>query len=243
MGISVPVIGAPLLGSVEAWREILRTQPDHLLALWRLNETAGTAVADSSGNGRSGTATGVTWVPAGPNGARAASFDGVNDLVNVYSAGLAGAFNGDEGSLLLWCRAANADVWADGSFRRLVYFGADADNEIFCDKTNSGSVRLYREGDGTADYASTDGAALGTAWHCLAMTWSATADENRYYLDGALLDTDTGLGSWDGALSNTLTTLGAYTTTPAMVWHGDLALVALWDTPLTGGEMAALGGA
>jgi hypothetical protein len=49
--------------------------------LWHLNETSGTSVADSSGNGNTGTATGTTIVDGKLNNAR--NFNGTSDLVSL----------------------------------------------------------------------------------------------------------------------------------------------------------------
>jgi hypothetical protein len=57
---------------------------DGPLAYWRFEETSGTQAADGSGNGRHGSYVGPTLGAAGAfAGSLAASFDGINDLVQV----------------------------------------------------------------------------------------------------------------------------------------------------------------
>ena len=53
-----------------------------LVGAWSFNENAGTAAADASGNGRTGTIREAQWVPSGRYGA-ALAFDGFNDWVTV----------------------------------------------------------------------------------------------------------------------------------------------------------------
>lgn len=62
-----------------------------LVAHWKLNEGSGTAISDSSGNGRSGVMNGATWTAG--NVGNALSFDGVNDYVNFNDILDAGSGN------------------------------------------------------------------------------------------------------------------------------------------------------
>ena len=59
--------------------------PTGLVAAYSFNAGSGTTVADTSGNGRTGTISGATWSMQGKFG-NALSFDGVNDWVTVADA-------------------------------------------------------------------------------------------------------------------------------------------------------------
>jgi hypothetical protein len=61
----------------------LAAPPARLVAHWKLDEAAGTAVADASGTGNPGTLSGATWTTPGRLGAGALSFDGVDDRVTI----------------------------------------------------------------------------------------------------------------------------------------------------------------
>lgn len=52
-----------------------------LVAHWKLNEGSGTAISDSSGNGRNGVMNGATWTTG--NIGAGLSFDGINDYINL----------------------------------------------------------------------------------------------------------------------------------------------------------------
>ena len=89
------------------------------IAYWPLWETAGASAACLVNPAQSGTAVGVTWAndATGAFGTAAPFFDGANDDINIYTAALAAAFSGHVGSLMVWCRVANAGVWTDGAAR------------------------------------------------------------------------------------------------------------------------------
>jgi hypothetical protein len=59
--------------------------PAGLIAAYAFQEGTGTAAADATGKGHTGTISGATWSTAGKNG-NALSFDGVNDYVTVADA-------------------------------------------------------------------------------------------------------------------------------------------------------------
>lgn len=98
------------------------TYADKILALnpiayWKLDETSGTTAYDSSGNHYDGTYYGVTLDQIdGPGSTmgRAGLWDGINDYVNVFSAPLASAIDTDHYTVVLWFRAASADMWGTG---------------------------------------------------------------------------------------------------------------------------------
>jgi hypothetical protein len=235
---------APVALALGAYHErALATQPARLIAYWRLNESAGTVVEDSSDANHDGTATGVTWGQGGiGDGYPAAGFDGVNDVINVYSAGLAGAFDGSAGTLMAWFKVG-VGAWTDGASRILVEFEADADNYVRLSKLNTPTNTLrwrYRAG-GTTKSVDKSGVS-DSGWLCVALTWDKSANQMNAYFNGAQEGaTQTGLGTWAGSLASTASVIGAISTAAANPWHGDVAHVAIWDVALSASEIAALG--
>ena len=186
----------------------------------------------------------VSLVAASANGVgdggNAPFFDGVNDFCNVYSAGLAGAFNGAEGTLMAWAKVAAAGVWADGQGRYLAYMYVDESNRVSLAKNGVNDVVTLAYNAGGVNMACNSACVL-TSWFQMAMTWSKSADQVKGYVNGAQVDTTkTGLGVWVGALNPVAVNVGAATTQPVSVWHGALAHAALWNVALTAGEIAAL---
>lgn len=223
---------------------VLATQSDHLLAYWMLNETSGTQAIDSSGNGRHGTYSGVT-LNAEPflDGYAAPSFDGSNDSVDIYSASLASAFVSASGTLFGWAKVAGSADWSDSTARRALTLRANASNlfAVFKSATN-GRFDIQRQATTTANrnvtgYSNTD-------WFPFALTWDEGVPEIKVYLSGSQVSTTvTSIGTWSGALATTTVVIGASTIAGAAPWHGYIAHVALWDTPLTAEEILGLSGA
>jgi hypothetical protein len=74
----------------------------------------------------------------------------------------------------------------------------------------------------------------------IAVTWDTTADEFKMYFNAVQQgNTQNGLGTWVGNLGNTLTVIGAGSTTPSLVWDGDRTEVSLYSAALTQSEITA----
>lgn len=222
------------------WQGITSVQPASLLAYWPLFEPSGTVVTDMSDNGRNGTYTAVTLGQAGiGDGRTSASFDGSTSYANVYSAGLASAFNGPAGTITAWARVANAGIWTDNALHRIATFGADANNRVLLRKDGLNDLRwTYIAGSTSKEVALVT---TTTAWFHSAITWDKAADAVKVYFNGAQTgSTQTGLGTWAGSLANNTTVIGAASTSPSGVWSGRLAHVGLWSVALSAQEVASL---
>lgn len=220
------------------WKAVAATRTAHLIGYWRLAESAGATVHDSSGAGRDGAASGVTWgQPGVGDGSAAAGFDGINDYLTLAGASLAAAFDGDEGTLLIWLRVPEDPVWNDGAYRYLARI-ASATCAIKVFKTPGGVIEVQRSAGGVLKGHSVSGLS-GTGWTCLALTWSRSADRQITYRDGAAVGSPhTGLAAWTEV--PTLAAFGAYSTSGSSPWYGTLAHIALWDAALGSAELAAL---
>ena len=221
---------------------VLSTQSANLLAFWPLEETSGTTVNDTSGNAYNGSYSGptvnaTTFLDGNP----APSFDGINDYANVYSAGFASAFNKNEGTVSIWVKMSGAGVWTDGTNRGITHFGADTSNRVRMFRTTTNNqLQFTYTGAGTVKTVSDTSLAGVTSWFLLTETWSKSADQLKAYINGSQVGTtQTGLTTWTGALSNTLTVLGANNTS-ANFFSGYLAKAAVWKTPLSAAEISAL---
>ena len=213
------------------------------LAYWPMAEASGATALDASGNARNGAYTGVTLGQAGiGDGRSSASFDASTSYNNVFGASLSAAFNGAEGTLSIWCKVSGAGVWTDGVTRRVMYFLVNASNRVGILKpTTSNEIDcLYVAGGvslgaGKTSFSSVD-------WFHAGLTWSKAADQMIFYINGiAITPVSTGLGVFAGSLSSTQTLIGSLNTgAAAQVWSGLLAHAALWNTPLSAGQIAAL---
>jgi hypothetical protein len=230
-----------LLGSLEYYSRVLSISRANLLAYWPLWEPAGTVATDVSGAGRHGAYTAVALGQPGiGDGRTAGQFGGAASYANVYSAGLAGAFNGAEGTLSVWARVANVGVWTDGATRFIANLAAHiTDNRVVFAKLNPNTMRFRYTAGGTAILYDTPYA--GTGWTHCAITWSKAANAVHCYINGIdLSGALPGLGVWAGALNATLTYVGATDSVPTNVWSGGLAHVALWKVALAAADVASL---
>ncbi|MFZ5424171.1 MAG: DUF2341 domain-containing protein [Patescibacteria group bacterium] len=202
---------------------------------WKLDENTGTTtVFDSSGNNNNGTMQDLNesdWFP-GVYGS-ALYFDGINtagneDVVDIYSSNFASQFNTSAGTLSAWVKMKDAATWTDGNEYNAVTIRADSSNLVVIDKDNVSSLlRVSYEAGATAEtvtYSTTT-----TDWIHLAITWDTTADEVRHYFNGVLQQTDTGLGTWVGALSSSNVVIGGNDTSGNEPWQGWIDDVKVYD--------------
>ena len=212
---------------------------------WIQSETSGTTAVCQVNTAQNGTyARNVTTMGTGTgigDGNTAPDFDGANDVNNVYSAALNTAFDGDEGSILTWIKVSGAGVWTDSTLRVFFHIQVDVNNYVSLRKptTNNLLSMIYRAG-GTSKTVSP--AYSGTGWTLIGLTWSASADETKAYINGSQVgSTQTGLGVWSGgALISWGCCVGANTTVPANIWDGLQAHAAIFDSVLSGPEMSDL---
>lgn len=193
-----------------------------LIGYWKLNEPNGTTAADSSGNARNGIYNNVTLgEPTIGGGTLSAKFVPASlSFVNIYSAGLASAFNKDEITVQFIMMAQDAAWWnaaassrqftlaADGSNRFLMAMGAGTPNTINATWTGGGTS------------SSRAIATSVTVPFVVTITVSKSNNRMRIYKDAVKQGTDaTVTGTWTGALANTTTVIGAASTS-GTIPHG-----------------------
>ncbi len=166
------------------------------------------------------------------------SFDGGDDVVNVYTSSLASAFNPSEGTLALWAKF-DAAALSDGSPHYLAQLQADSNNAILLYKDTSGYLRyFYRAGGTLLNKPSL--ATVTSGWHQFVLTWSVSGNQLQGYLDGVSQFSVSGLGTWAGALSSIFTCLGSSGIGGYNVFLGNLAYGAVWATPLGSSTISSL---
>jgi hypothetical protein len=234
------------LGAKAYTRKLLNIDLANLLAYWPLSEASGTDADNKEGTAaRDGTfSSDVSGWGTGDgigDGKTAPDFDGTNDWVDIYSASLSSAFDGDEGTAFIWAKVSGVGVWTDGAYRRLFHLRADNNNLVTAYKHLANNrIDFFYEAGGTVETLAKSGLSE-TGWMSFALTWSAAADEFKVYYNGSQEGTtQTGLGVWAGTLTNTTTTIGSQNTTPSQAWDGYLAHCAVWKTPLSATQIAKL---
>ncbi|MCE7947213.1 MAG: LamG domain-containing protein [Chloroflexi bacterium CFX4] len=227
--------GAAATGSYK--QRVRDIRPAALLAYWTLEEIAGTTAHDASGNLRhAALCTGgnsPTWAATyfADGASPAARFDG-NDCLNAFTSSLASVFNGSEGTLLLWLKAYDGTVWS--SFTRQFWASVDGSNLLTVHAgATANTLELIRIASAVDRRGSS--AVSGTGWYPVVMTWSAAANEARFYLDRLLLGAGTSIGTFSGTISELV--IGAGSTSGSFGFNGYLAHVALWNAALSPAEV------
>lgn len=178
---------------------------------------------------------------AGGHLTNAYTFDGTNDFVNIYSSDLNSVFNPNEGTIVAWAKVSGAGVWSDGTYRTIVYLTADNNNRISVIKhTASNTLTMQMVSGGTTKYVTPT--LSSTGWFQIVLTWSASADQMKAYVNGAQSGTtQTGLGNWAGSLVNTSNNTsigGPNTITGSSSWSGLINDVRLYSRALSSQEIA-----
>ena len=172
--------------SVTAGQDIFVTPHDltaGLVGHWDFDEGAGTAAADSSGNGNDGTLqNGPIWSADTPFGlGNSLNFDGADDYVEIIDHSSLDLPNTVTGSA--WIKVNN-----DNSAYQILRKKPDGgDSVINFNKTSGNKLQVYISGgDGTwIQGESTNLITADNAWHNVAFSYQANAaDSLKIYIDG-----------------------------------------------------------
>jgi lysophospholipase L1-like esterase len=186
----------------EIHKSILTLFGSSLVSDYPLWETSGKTVVDLSPNKRSGAYEGnpsLSDVPALCE--NAPRFDGVDDSADVYSAGLASAFNGDEGTVILQVKIEKEE-WIDGKAAFYLALRSDSNNNIEFYKSANNQLEFAYTAGGTR-VSSTINDIATDHWVTYAITWSKSNKRFFGYVAGeSIYPAQTGLGVWAGKLTS-----------------------------------------
>jgi len=124
------------------------------------------------------------------------AFNGTDESVKIDSVGA--DMRSTVGTISLWAKFNT--VSASGS---MIQTRVDANNLInLFYHASSNEIRFAYKGGGTVKtVVLSAGSFEGDGkWHHIAATWSTDADEIKLYVDGTLIGTTTGLGTFAGAI-------------------------------------------
>lgn len=223
---TLPFCSTPAPAALTYEEEVLATSP---LAYWRLDETNGTIAIDQTGNGRHGTISGVTLnATTFLDGSPAPSFDGINDWINIYSVSLRDALNSSAGAWQIWA----ITNWGEAANRSLFAMRNTSPSVFGILKSSLGANTLRYTGGVPA----TGVILSSSSWRHIVLTWDASANAARVYLDNALLIAST--YSAFAANINQMT-IGSRDNA-AEFWSGNLSNSAIWNRVLTADEISEL---
>lgn len=224
-------------------QRVLSTEPANLIGYWPMEEAVGLVAFDHSGNLNDGAYLAPTLGEPGiGDGGTSCLFTDLTTCLDVYSAGLAGAFDGAEWTFMHWVKVA-AGVWPGLAFHVVGEFAADGNNYNGMWISNDGDGRLVlstKAGGVGCVVNSTLNADVG--WMCMVGVVSALANTVTLYKNGGVIGVPgVGMGAWAGALAANQTVVGAYNNAAAFSWKGHGAHAALWSKALTAPQVANLG--
>lgn len=210
-----------------------------IVAHWELGEATGATLNDSSGNGFNGTYTAgvVLGEPGIGDGKTSARFGANDESGNIFSAGLAAAWDRLEGTLFAWVRVNDLGTWYDAKTGAVVRLYGNGSNEITIQKSAVNlTVRyVYRSGGVTKSVSHSPVDLY--AWFHVAITWSNSGDAVKAYLNGDQVGvTQTGLALFGSVLNEAV--IGAEDIiTPLSEFKGYIQHVTLLDRPATDPEI------
>ena len=212
------------------------------IAYWPQSESSGLVARCLTNPAMNGTYSGVTLANdnTGPFGTPAPFYDGATSYNDVFSAALAAAFNGQELTVAAWAKVNAVGVWTDAADRRVTRLIADANNYATMRKGPANNTAdWFFSGGGVADTYAEAPISI-TDWFHVAITVSRTADRIDYWINGASVGNDVGVGLWAGPLVAANCCIGARDTVPTLVWHGWLGPFGIWAQALPIATMEVL---
>ena len=148
-------------------------------------------------------------------------------------------FKGYQGSIVAFVQV-EATHWGDFANNCIINLAADVENFIQIRKDSANDTITFQYMAGAVEEILDHTPITTLEWFAVGMTWDLAEDEVKYYIDGALIQTDTVLGEWIGDLADTSTTIGASTTEPLRSWNGGIGIVGIYNEAKTPTEMLYL---
>jgi hypothetical protein len=149
------------------------------VAWYKLDEGAGTTVADSSGNALDGTITGdAAWTPGKFDGAL--QFDGTDDYVTLPIGEVISKLS--DATVMTWANFSNAG----GAWQRIFDFGSGTGVYMFlCPRVGTSGVMRFAIRTATVGEQVVNAPrTLASDWHNVAVTFDSKAMRIGLYLDG-----------------------------------------------------------
>jgi hypothetical protein len=216
------------------------------IAFWPLDEVVGGTALCMVNGAQSGTYQNVAlYNTPGPDAPfYAPFFNGIDSLVDVLSAPLLSAFDGDEGTIMCWYKAFDASDWGVTRSALFIIIDADTTDYVTIQHPNvAGQFVVSRLANGGGVSNGEPNGWTPTDWQHVTMRYSKTGDSVIYYRNGVQPYGAGGdLNFWTGAGDHTARigmnifpgVAGPYW------WHGWIQYVALWDSALAGADIADL---
>ena len=205
----------------------------NMIGWFQLAEPSGTVAIDKSGRNNA-THTGVSLGKPGVNRLkRASQNDGATTYTNLIAS--ASLLNGNEGAIGVW---ATTGAWTDGVARFLVRIEVNTNNRAWIARAATNNRMFLRHTAGGTDKNITVLTAAPPGWFHTLLTWSLTQNKCDAYFNSISVLETTNANAWVGTPTTML--IGAGTTTPTLVWNGNINHVKLYNKWLNPFEVRAI---
>lgn len=133
---------------------------------------------------------------------RAFGTDGVADAVDLFSAGLASAFNGPEGTLFLEVDIPDSGFFGDANVKWIFGAVADVSNRLFIHKGGAANqLRInYRASDAVGIAHSDSSGITGRRRITVAWRDSTVSGETTFVVDGTIRSGSGSVNAWAGTI-------------------------------------------
>lgn len=198
-----------------------------------------TTLYDKSGNQYNGTVAGSMLVSDWVTGkyGSALRFDGSNDLVDIYSSGFNTSFDETQGTISIWLQFTAEELAETGTDHAAIQLAADLSNYVRVIKSSTANeITINYVGAGTVD--GYDYTTTRTDWFNITIAWDKPNDSFKTYIDGILINSSTGLGTWSGALASTRAVIGARLTSANDPFKGKIDDVRIYNYARTPAQVA-----
>ena len=205
----------------------------NIMAIWNLNEPAGTTSLTDSAGANTGTAINATLGVRAQQGT-GAIFDGTSSVLDM---GPGFNFTSSPFSFSYWINLSTFTTDASNQGPVAIYKGNYNTNGYYNQITSDGSVSFATNQSGSVQVSNTAAGALSLGtWHHIAIT--RTGPSVRIYVDG--VDATASAGNHaDPVSSNDHFYLGSYPPIPIHM-NGSMDEVGVWNTNLTATDVAII---
>lgn len=114
-------------------------------------------------------------------------------------SGLNSDINTSKGTISFWTQVRTMS--ASGVFFKAITATNDNLINLYYHASNNQVTFVYKGGGTLKSVVISDNIENDSKWHNVIVTWDTTADEIKIYLDGTLKQTQTGLGTFSGAIT------------------------------------------
>jgi len=185
------------------YKKIIKLFGSSLIAYWPMWEESGTACQDiiSANNATYYTIPPTLASVVSPGKKLAPVWSGDTTGSILFSAETKALFSGEEGGISLWIKPL-ASIYTDGLAHRLIRIAGTGSNYIIISLGGNATYNSYTQviNIGGADHSLSGSYFYRDGWFNLIVTWSATQNLFKSYINGGLMRGDTSLGTWDGGV-------------------------------------------